>query len=233
MKLNICYCILLTTSFFAHANNKICQPILGLSASIDTTQMIPYYNSINAVCLNGTDISDGIKINNGDKITGAFSLLNGDHEIFVVSFYNDDKSIGRIDILQSTGIKLKQVSIYSTENDKSYTYGYLDNIIINYFDENRGRLYFTEYTGGSSSQVSYLQWEYDLVFKKHNLHDGVLKGLYNGMPIISTIRHDSKGSYFPAYLINDDGIYCSVDTRPKFWTISPVCLQPGDDYKER
>ncbi|WNJ81676.1 hypothetical protein RJE46_10760 [Cedecea neteri] len=199
----------------------------------------PYFFTPEGVCLNGQDVSEKLKQYPDDKITGAFSLIKGNGSLFFVSIYSEKHYHGRIILLADNGKKTSSAVLFQNQPgvredapEKS-----VENLTINYFDEKTSILYFSADAWAQARALHAITWRdpSDLLKVTEDfVHDGTFQGTFNGMPMVSTIAHDDHGAYFPSYLVRDDGsIFCTINTREKLWQLSPVCLSPGDDYRER
>ncbi|HBW1846351.1 TPA: hypothetical protein N3414_005183 [Klebsiella quasipneumoniae subsp. quasipneumoniae] len=199
----------------------------------------PYFFTPEGVCLNGRDVSQQLKSYPDDKITGAFSLAKGDGSLFFVSVYSEKHYHGRVILLSDKGKEAGYVVIFQnqagvrTNNPKMS----VENLTINYFDNQTSTLYFSADAWAQARALHAIIWENPsnpLRVTERFIHDGTFQGVFNGMPMVSTIAHDEKGAYFPSYVVRNDGsIYCTINTRSNFWQLTPSCLSPGDDYRER
>ncbi|WP_353614785.1 hypothetical protein [Mangrovibacter phragmitis] len=199
----------------------------------------PYFFTPEGVCFNGRDISEKLKRYPDDKITGAFSLVNGSGSLFFVSVYSEKHYHGRIILLADNGRQTSSAVLFQNQAgvrmetpEKS-----VENLTINYFDDKTSTLYYSADAWAQARALHVITWRdpKDLLHVTERfLHDGTFQGVYKGMPMVSTIAHDDRGAYFPSYLLRDDGsVFCAIDTRQVHWQLSPTCLLPGDDYRER
>ncbi|MFB5172824.1 hypothetical protein AAIO65_09530 [Erwinia amylovora] len=227
--------LILTSCSYA----SMCPDLKGISAPQWGEHSQAYYPSPEKVCLDGRDISNEMKKYPDDKITGAFSMVQGDGGIFFVSVYSEDHYHGRVLLLADIGGKAKAVTLYqnvagkrSEEPEKS-----VENLTINYFDNKTATLYYSADAWAQAGAVHALKWtnlDNVLSVDESFIHDGTFEGVYNGMPMVSSISHDKNGAYFPSYLIRDNGtIFCTINTRESGWQLSPACLDPRDDYRPR
>lgn len=199
----------------------------------------PYFFTPEGICLNGHDISQQLKRYPDDEITGAFSLGKGDGSLFFVSVYSEDNYHGRVILLSDTDKGAGYVVIYQnqpgirTKNPEES----VENLTINYFDNQTSTLYFSADAWAQARALHAITWvnpSEPLKVTERFVHDGTFQGVFNGMPMVSTIAHDDKGAYFPSYVLRADGsIFCTLNTREKLWQLTPSCLSPGDDYRER
>ncbi len=235
VKLGLC---LLVLPLYSYAIN--CPHTLGISAPQGGEKGDePYFFTPQGVCLNGRDISQQLKRYPDDKITGAFSLAKGDGSLFFVSVYSEKNYHGRIVLLSDNGKEANYAVLFQNQAGvrKVAPEESVENLTINYFDNKTATLYYSADAWAQARALHAIRWR-DLSnpFKvtERFIHDGTFQGTFNGMPMVSTIAHDDQGAYFPSYLIRDDGsIFCTINTREKGWQLSPVCLSPGDDYRDR
>lgn len=238
MKINaLLVCVLLLP---ACSYAKVCPDTLGISASQGSTlNEQAYYFTPEVICLDGSDISSKLKKYPDDKITGAFSMLQGRGDVFFVSIYSEKHYHGRILLLTDNGKTASGLVIFQNSPGKrpAKPQDSVENIIVNSFDNKTSTLYYSADAWAQAGAVHSLKWTDNkdpLSWKEDFIHDGTFEGVYNGMPIVSTISHDNSGSYFPAYLMRDNGeVFCTLDTREQLWQLSPVCLSAGDDYRKR
>lgn len=199
----------------------------------------PYFFTPEGVCLNGYDVSQQLKRYPDDKITGAFSLGKGGGSLFFVSIYSEKHYHGRVILLFDTNkgagyavLFQNQPGIRTNNPEES-----VENLTINYFDNNTSTLYFSTDAWAQARALHALTWENPsnpLRVTVRFVHDGTFQGVFNSMPMVSTIAHDDKGAYFPSYVVRNDGsVFCTINTREKFWQLTPACLSSGDDYRER
>lgn len=234
MKVKLALCLLLLPLYsYAIA----CPQMLGFSAPQGSSQdeeLAP-----EGICLNGQDISEKLRKYPDDKITGAIPKIKGNGSLFFVSVYSEEYYHGRIMLLADNGEKLNAVVIFQNEPgirselpEKS-----VENLTINYFDENTSTLYYSADAWAQARALHAITWQDlsdPLKLTESFVHDGTFEGVFNGMPMVSTIAHDDNGAYFPSYLVRNDGsIFCTINTRENLWRLSPACLSPGDDYRER
>lgn len=236
MKVKLALCLLLLP---LHSYAITCSPTSGFSAPQGGKGEEPYFFTPEGVCLNGRDISEKLKRYPDDKITGAFSLVKGSGSLFFVSIYSEKQYHGRIILLGDNGKETSsailfqnQAGIRTESPEKS-----VENLTINYFDAKTSTLYYSADAWAQARALHAITWRDPsnlLKVTESFIHDGTFQGVSNGMPMVSTIAHDEHGAYFPSYMLRDDGgVFCTINTREKYWQLSPTCLAPGDDYRER
>ncbi|WP_210507398.1 hypothetical protein [Pantoea ananatis] len=223
-----------------HAFASVCADMDGFTAPVDqSVPSEPYFFKTAAICLNGQDISGKFKQYPDDVITGAFSMHNGDGNHFFASVYSEKNNYARIYFLNYAAGRATALVIFQNQPGKfgDEPKKSMANLSINFYDDKTSTLYFSTDAWAQARALHVLTWSDPGNIgapSESFLHDGTFEGVYKGMPIVSTIRHDDKGAYFPAYLLRSDGTeFCAVDTRRQIWQLSPKCLEPGDDYRER
>lgn len=239
MKIKLLVACLSMLPALSYAN--FCANIPGITApQEDGPNNIAFYSTPRAVCLDGVDITKRLKKYPDDKITGAFSMIAGDGNVFFVSIYSDKNYAGRILLLSDENRETKVIEIFHNTPGKlsAKPQDSVENIIINDFDSTTNTLYYSADAWAQAGAVHAIKWggvSDPLSWTESFLHDGTFEGVYKGMPMVSTIRHDNNGVYFPSLMLrNDDGsVFCTLDTRQKLWQLSPQCLIAGDDYRAR
>jgi hypothetical protein len=214
-----------------------CQPIAGLTFPLKESSQSSGKNVFvpEKACLNGKDVTESLT--NGGILTSSINVNNS--ELFFVTTRNKkDNYFSMIAVYEtSNGRAAKLVMFDNNPNYPTTPKNSLQDMVINYYDNNKAILFFSTQAWAQSDAI------HILVFPENNsirpiyekfLTDGEFIEYFDNKIIVRKIKHDNKGAYFPVVEVDMKGKeVCEIDTRTNGWTLAPLCLQNGESLKMR